>query len=109
MTRKRLSIRRKLTRVIMVTSAAAVFLTCLLFTGSGLLNLQRRRIADLSTTADLVGANSTAALTFGDRQDAQEILTALRAKPSIVGAAIYTVKGEQFARYQPSSSIAIPR
>src|SRR5688500_7137894 len=108
MTRKRLSIRRKLTRVIMVTSPAAVFATCLLFPVSGLLNLQRRRIADLSTTADLVGANSTAALTFGDRQDAQEILTALRAKPSIVAAAIYTARGEPFARYQATPPISMP-
>ena len=47
-------------------------------------------------------------LTFGDRQAAQEILTALRAKPSIVAAAIYTARGEQFARYQPDASISDP-
>jgi PAS domain S-box-containing protein len=108
MMKKRPSIQRKLTRTIMLTSTAAVLFTCVLFMASGLLNIHRRRIADLSTTADLVGANSTAALTFGDRQDAQEILTALRAKPSIVAAAIYNVKGEPFARYQPDSSISIP-
>jgi len=104
----KLSIRRKLTRIIMLTSTAAVLLTCLLFTASDLLNLHQRRIADLSATAELVGANSTAALTFGDRQDAQEILTALRAKPSIVAAAIYTVNGAQFAQYRSSPAISIP-
>lgn len=108
MTTRRLSIRRKLTRIIMLTSTAAVLFTCLSFTASGLLNLHRRRIADLSTTAELVGANSTAALTFGDRQDAQEILTALRAKPSIVAAAIFTAGGERFAQYQPNPAISIP-
>jgi PAS domain S-box-containing protein len=108
MTTKRLSIQRKLTRIIMLTSTAAVLFTCVLFMASGLLNIQRRRIVDLSTSAELVAASSTAALTFGDRQDAQEILTALRAKPSIVAAAIYTVRGGQFARYQPDPSISIP-
>src|SRR5688500_14591138 len=108
MTTRRVSIRGKLTRIIMLTSTAAVLFTCLLFTWSGLVNLQRRRIDDLSTAAELVSAESTAALTFGVRQAAPEMLAALRAKPSIVAAAIYTVHGEHFARYQPDRSISIP-
>lgn len=103
------SIRRNLTRIIMLTSTAAVLLTCLGFTISGLLNLRRRRVADLSAIGQLVASNSTAALTFGDGPAAQEVLSALRAKPSIVAAGIYTERGEQFARYEPSPSISIPR
>ncbi|MEA2489847.1 MAG: hypothetical protein QOH21_1639 [Acidobacteriota bacterium] len=106
---KRYSIRRKLTGIIMLTSTAAVLLACLGFTLSGLANLQSRRIGDLSTIAQLVGANSTAALAFGDRQAASEVLSALRAKPSIVAAVIYTPKGELFARYQPNASVPMPR
>jgi PAS domain S-box-containing protein len=102
------SIRGKLTGIIMVTSTTAVLLTCLGFTVSGLLNLQKRLIADLSTIAHVVGSNSTAALTFGDRQAAREVLNALRAKPSIIAAGIYTEQGKPFARYEPNASISIP-
>ncbi len=108
MNAKRHSIRRKLTGIIMLTSTAAVLLTCLGFTVSGLMNLHRRRIADLSTTAQLVAANSTAALAFGDHQASHEVLSALRAKPSVVAAAIYGQDRQLFARYQPTSSISIP-
>jgi PAS domain S-box-containing protein len=103
------SIRRKLTGVIMLTSTTAVLLTCLGFTATGLLNLHKRRVADLSTTARLVASNSTAALTFGDRPAAREVLSALRSKPSVVAAGIYTQQGEPFARYETSPSISIPR
>jgi PAS domain S-box-containing protein len=103
------SIRGKLTWIIMITSTTAVLLTCLGFTVSGILNLRKRLIADLTTLAKVVGSNSTAALTFGDRQAASEVLNALRAKPSIIAAGIYTERGEPFARYEPYASNSIPR
>jgi len=110
MTRKRKqSIRGKLTGIIMLTSAAAVLLTCAGFIGSGLINLHARLVTDFSTIAQLVGSNSTAALTFGDRAAATEMLSSLRAKPAIIAAAIYTKNGELFARYQPNARISIPR
>jgi PAS domain S-box-containing protein len=107
--RRKHSIRRKLTGMIMLTSTTAVLLTCLGFTASGLLNWRNRLITDLTTTAHVVSANSTAALTFGDRQAATEVLNAFRGKPSIIAAGIYTVRGEPFARYEPNASIPIPR
>ncbi len=107
--RRKHSIRRKLTGMIMLTSTTAVLLTCLGFTASGLLNWHNRLVADLTTTAHVVSANSTAALTFGDRQAATDVLNALRGKPSIIAAGIYTDHGELFARYEPSASIPIPR
>ncbi len=107
--RRKRSIRRKLTGMIMLTSTTAVLLTCIGFTASGLLNWRNRLVADLTTTARVVSANSTAALTFGDRQAATEVLNAFRAKPSIIAAGIYTEKGQLFARYEPNASIPMPR
>ena len=46
-----------------------------------------------------MSTNSSASLASGDRKAAQEILNGLRAKPSIVAAGIYTLRGEPFARY----------
>jgi PAS domain S-box-containing protein len=103
------SIRRKLTRIMMMTSTTAVLLACLGFVISDLVSLRNRLAGDLSTLAQVVGSNSIVALTFGDHQGAREVLNALRAKPSIVAAGIYTEGGEPFARYEPNASISIPR
>jgi PAS domain S-box-containing protein len=103
------SIRRKLTRIIMLTSTTAVLLACLGFVISDFVSSRHHLAGDLSTLAQIVGSNSTVALTFGDREGAGEVLNALRAKPSIVAAGIYTETGEPFARYEPDASISIPR
>src|SRR4051812_3626855 len=103
------SIRRRLTGIIMLTSTIAVLLTCIGFTASGLINWQSRILADLTTMAQVVSANSTAALTFGDRTAATEVLSAFRAKPSILAAVIYTAHGEPFARFTTNARIPIPR
>jgi PAS domain S-box-containing protein len=103
------SIRGRLTRIIMITSTTSALLVCLGFAVSGLRNFEKRLIADLSTHAQVVSANSSAFLASGDRQGADEVLSALRAKPSVVAAAIYTERGEPFARYEPDLSIPIPR
>jgi PAS domain S-box-containing protein len=102
------SIRRRLTGIIMLTSTIAVLLTCTGFVVSGLINWRNRILADLTTTAQVLSANSTAALTFEDRKAATEVLNALRAKPSIIAAAIYTEQGEPFARYEPNAPASIP-
>lgn len=103
------SIRRKLIRILMLTSTTAVLLACLGFAISDLVSLRNGLAGDLSTLAQVVGSNSMAALTFGDRQGAREVLSALAAKPSIVAAGLYTDGGEAFARYEPNAAISIPR
>jgi PAS domain S-box-containing protein len=102
------SIRGKLTRIIMMTSTTAVLLACLGFVISDFVSWRQRLAGDLSTLAQVVGSNSTVALTFGDGEGASEVLNALRAKPSIVAAGIYTETGEPLARYEPVASISIP-
>jgi PAS domain S-box-containing protein len=108
-TKRQHSIRGKLTGIIMITSSTAVLLTFLGFTISGLRNFRDRMIGDLSTVAHLIAYNSTAALTFGDRQAEREVLNALRSRESIDAAAVYDNRGKLFARYEPHSSIRVPR
>lgn len=93
----------------MITSTTSALLVCLGFALSGLRNFGKRLVVDLSTHAQVVSANSSAFLVSGDRQGAHEVLRALRAKPSVVAAAIYTERGEPFARYEPNPSFSIPR
>ena len=54
---------------------------------------------DLGVLAEVLGSNSTAALTFGDRQAAEEILSALAAHRPVASAVIYSADGAVFATY----------
>jgi PAS domain S-box-containing protein len=109
MTMKRnYSIRRKLTGIIMMTSATAVLLTSLGFIASGLLNFRTRLVGDLTTIGSVIASNSTAALAFGDRHAARDVLAALHAKPSIVAAGIYDEHGKPFAGYGTQSAVSMP-
>ena len=63
---------------------------------SSRIRLQNR----LSTLADVVGQNSTAALNFDDASAAVEVLEALRAEPAVVSACLYGLSGPLFAGYE---------
>jgi diguanylate cyclase len=59
--------------------------------------------ARLSTLAEVVGKNSTAALNFNDQAAAVEVLEALRAEPSLITACLYDSSGALFAQYKRES------
>src|SRR5581483_10375144 len=54
---------------------------------------------DLQTLAEIIAANSTAALTFADQSAAEELLSGLRAKQHLNAARIYSAEGKLFASY----------
>jgi signal transduction histidine kinase/DNA-binding response OmpR family regulator len=92
-------IKRKLISIILTISTAALLLACGAFTLNDLLTFRRDKAREASTLAEIVGANSTAALSFDDPQIAQETVTGLRSEPHVVCARIYTSNGEPFATY----------
>ena len=51
----------------------------------------------IRTAAQEVGTNSVAALAFDDRKSAREVLTALDAEESVIGACLYDTEGRPFA------------
>jgi signal transduction histidine kinase/DNA-binding response OmpR family regulator len=55
---------------------------------------------DLTVLAEIFGANSTAALSFNDPKAAEELLSGLAAKRSILCAYLYTPDGKIFSRYR---------
>ncbi|MBI3529237.1 MAG: EAL domain-containing protein [Betaproteobacteria bacterium] len=59
---------------------------------------------DLQAQAQIVGDNAQAALAFGDRKNATEILSALRASPTVIDAIIYDNREQPFAVYQRQPS-----
>lgn len=60
----------------------------------------RRVLAQkLTTVADIVGRNCTAALAFGDRAVAKDVLAALQVEPGVEGGSVYDREGRLFATY----------
>ena len=49
--------------------------------------------------AEVVASNTTAAISFENRRDAQQTLEALQAEPQIMAAWVYDKNGRLFARY----------
>ena len=95
-----LSIRKKLTLIMTLTSVVAVALACAVFLGYESLTFRRSMERDLFTLAEVIGANSTAALTFHDPDAARDQVGALRAEPHVVSACIYGRDGRPFATYR---------
>jgi len=93
------SIRQKLTRIVLVASGVAVVVACTVFAVYDITTFRQSMGKDLTTVAEIVGANTTAALTFGDTQSAQETLHSLSVKPHIVEACILGSEGQLFATY----------
>ena len=56
-------------------------------------------VRQLTTLGEILAANSTAALAFENKDDAQEILSALKAERYIVAAALYDGDGRLFSSY----------
>jgi signal transduction histidine kinase/CheY-like chemotaxis protein len=97
---RRLSIQRKLQVTALVAVAVALILSCAAFVSYDLVVFRNSLVRDLETLAEIVGSNSTAALSFGDQNAAVELLSALRAKPHIKAALIYSADGKLFADYR---------
>ena len=92
-------IKRKVTLVIMTASMVTLILASVSLFIFQWFNARRAIKRDLQTQAEIIGANSTAALTFQDPKAATEVLTALKAQPHILRACLYTPQGELFAQY----------
>ncbi|HEX2099724.1 MAG TPA: CHASE sensor domain-containing protein, partial [Candidatus Synoicihabitans sp.] len=64
-----------------------------------LFGYQAKLERDVATLADIIGANSAAAISFGDRRAAAETLRALRAEPQILEACLFNLEGERLATF----------
>ena len=94
------SIQRKLTFVILVTSILGLSLACMAFEIYERASYRDAMASELLALADTLGANSTASLAFNDHQSALDILGALRAERHIVAGCLYDKHGKLFAEYQ---------
>src|SRR6267378_1560188 len=92
-------IKRKITAILLLISGLVLLLTSAAFvTYEVVTNRETIRI-QLATRSRILAANSTAALAFANAADATEILSALKADPHMLAAALYDKDGRLFATY----------
>lgn len=99
---RNMTIKRKLTLIIMLTCTTALLLAGMLNLASQRAEIRRELVHSISCYAQIVGENCKAALAFEDTKDASEMLGSLKAQPSIVFACVYTKTGKVLARYRRS-------
>ena len=103
---RELTIRRKLTLILMVTSGAAVAVACVAFAVYDTLTFRRAMANNLATVAEIVGQSGASAMASGDREALSQVLSALRAKPDILSAAAYSKDGSILAEYYRANAPA---
>src|SRR5713101_741137 len=91
-------IKQKLTAMLLL-SARVLRLTSAAFGTYQVVAFRQTTLKNLSTLGRVIAANSTASLAFANESDAREILSALRAEPHVVAAALYNKDGHLFATY----------
>jgi signal transduction histidine kinase/ActR/RegA family two-component response regulator len=101
-----ISIKRKLMAIIMVASCTALLLVAAGFVTFEVLTRRQTLKHDLMMLAEVVGNESTGALTFHEQDPnrASEILGGLRGKKQIVAAAFYDQNGRRIAQFQSDAS-----
>jgi C4-dicarboxylate-specific signal transduction histidine kinase len=93
-------IRVKLMMIVMIANCAALLLACLAFVVNDMFSYREIMLKDLSTRAQIIGNNSTAALSFGDSKPVEEIMAALSADPHLVAAGVFSSDNQLFAQYR---------
>jgi signal transduction histidine kinase/ActR/RegA family two-component response regulator len=93
------SIKHKLEAIILVTTASALLLSLLLFMTVEINSARGETAARLQSLALLLGANSSAAITFNDYSTAEDILETLSTQKDVINATIFLENGDVFASY----------
>jgi PAS domain S-box len=93
----------------MLTCCTVVLLACVGFVGQDVIDERKDLDGGLLLLGEMIGANSSAALTFGDHTTAEELLSTLRMKPSVFAGCIYTDRDVPFATYSNGTVPTLPR
>src|ERR1700686_883083 len=102
---RRQSVARKLTTTAVTTSGVTLMAVCTVFATYDYVNSRSRLVRDVTMLADIVGTNSTAALTFKDTLAATDTLRATAVNEHILNARLFTRDGTLLATYlRPGAS-----
>ncbi|MGQ0503140.1 MAG: ATP-binding protein [Panacagrimonas sp.] len=100
----------KLTRLVALTSGAAVILVSGMLFVAGYADFRRETLISANSQAQVVALNSGAPMAFGDRHAAVEALAILRASPDVASATLFDADGAVFAQFRrtPDPGPAFP-
>ncbi len=101
---KRLSIRRKLTALMMVTAFVALLAASAVFGAYDYLTSRQALATKVSAVAEIISGHSAAAITFDDPAAAASILERLRDQSALRGAAIYASDGRLVAAFDRANA-----
>jgi signal transduction histidine kinase len=104
---RNIPIRKKLMTVNLLTSGVVLLLTCAAFITYEVITLHKGMIQGYSTRAEIIAANSTAALAFQNEADAADVLGALKTDRQIIAACIYDNAGKIFAKFPTNARAGI--
>ena len=99
---KNLSIKRKLTLIIVMISTVALLIACIAFILYDQIQFKNKMVRDIEIVAEIISKNCTAALLFNIKSDAEETISALKAHEHIEAACIYNSNSDEFATYMRS-------
>ena len=94
-----ISLKRKLTLIIVLTSMVALLVACGAFVAYEWVTFRRTMVDDHAMLARIVGGNCAAAVIFDDAKSAERTLASLQAEPHLMAACIFTPDYRVFASY----------
>ncbi len=100
------SIKKKLEAIILVTAAAVLLLSFILFMVIEMVSARDDTATRLGTLATVLGANSSAAITYHDKNATTEILATLSSQKNVIWAGILLGQ-DVLAEYQSPQYIAL--
>jgi PAS domain S-box-containing protein len=92
-------IQYQISRSILVTSTVVLLLTGLAYHTFEFITFRENTVDRITVLGEVIANNSTTALAFDTREEANEILNALRAEKHIAAASLYDDNGNMFAKY----------
>lgn len=93
------SIQKKLTRLIMLICGSVLFVACVSFFVYELITYRQIAKDELETLGQITASNITGSLAFQDKNDALEVLQALKEQQHIVAAVLFDANGKVFSAY----------
>ena len=103
----RTSIGRKLTRIIVTTSSAAMLLGATLFAFYDWVQAKNTLATDLHLVADVLGTNMRSSLEFDDKKFADEELAKLERQLNLQAASLFDKQGRPFAEWKRSAETEV--
>ena len=102
---RNLSIKRKITSVVMLTSCIALLLACAAFVTYELFTFRSTMVLEMSILAEITGKNCDVPLSFDHPEEAENTLANLSTERQVLAACIYR-DGKVWAKYPKELSDA---